>query len=389
MSDGHPYNPIEIAKLTDNERQTVRADGYDLGQDNADSRYYKSPNYFDINRATRAFINNSFGANHPLRITENSCKNGQLIGDNTAEVFQGWACMSIYAKLLRDTRNPSGREILTATVGFGREFQGLPKSEEIREDSEGKKRTVTVYDCDGGANDLSINIRNMCKLGDDRKNGYQYGRGGFTHAMVGADIKKSVVEFIKTLNQTLNLSPSGTVSIPKDPMNIDAIQPYAYLPMVQPEVAKNYNTWEGNLKKYHTLFGTLYGKNNRPLYTTNPKATSTNQNIHFDFNKSTTDLWQIGETLDNRALSAGGARNRLPIPKANSKANIRTVYVETTINGQSKLVKVGTNGTNLIGFDQLGSEYTMVDRAYILNYLGFAVSTNESTYNGRTLAANL
>lgn len=286
-----------------------------------------------------------------------------------------WNMIGSYAKDLSTGNNPLKTKIKTATVGFGAVFTpagGLPTIKKVVDGTE-----IDVVNCDaittrytdGTTNDA----RNLCKLGEL---GYGYGDGGFLATSEASAVSKSVVEFAKRLNQTIPSMPAGSISIPKDPLSVNSIQPYAYLPMLQPEVGKNLATWEGNLKKYDTLFGTLYGKDGIRLYTTSETATEKNGNFPFALNPKARDLWQSSNEKDNTGVLVGGARSRLKHPSTSNLSSVRSVYVES--NG--KLQKVSSNGTTLTDFDKLVG-YDLIDKAYILNFLGFKVSVNEDSYN--------
>lgn len=294
-----------------------------------------------------------------------------------------WEYIGAYAKKLRDPSNPSGQEIKTATVGFGDVFaQNVGTKPYTYTGPDGKPVTIQVANCDAYT---SVDARNLCKLGTQ---GYGFGEGGFTATSSADAVAESVVRFVGNLKQEISTSPAGTISIPRDPLSVDSLQPYAYLPMIQPEVGKNLVTWAGNLKKYHTIFGTLYGQGNARLYVPNSRNVATQGNANFPsaLNPDAMDLWQTGASQGNNAsVDVGGSRSQLKNPTTSNKANVRTVYVEkrTIVGGNvtgSELVKVGTDGTRLIGFDNLGDEYGIVDRAYILNFLGFSVPVEMDAY---------
>uniref|UniRef100_UPI001953EA26 hypothetical protein n=1 Tax=Stenotrophomonas maltophilia TaxID=40324 RepID=UPI001953EA26 len=58
----------------------------------------------------------------------------------------------------------------------------------------------------------------------------------------------------------------GTITIPDDPYRADSQLAVAYYPMVEAKVAKARAIWPGNVKKYNLNKGTLYGKNEQPLF---------------------------------------------------------------------------------------------------------------------------
>jgi len=132
----------------------------------------------------------------------------------------GWACMGEYSKKLRDVTNPSKRSILTATVGFGKEFAGIKTSV----DGTGK----TVYHCDESASSSitpSDHVKNLCKLGSEA-----YGGGGFYYTTDADSLAASVTSFTAKLTQIIETAPSGTITIPNDPLSSTNLQPFAYLP---------------------------------------------------------------------------------------------------------------------------------------------------------------
>lgn len=318
-----------------------------------------------------ALADNTFSPSSPL-----------LSGNEDA----GWRYISSFARTLREEK-----EIKTAIVAFGSSFTpngGLPTTQVAGN---------TVVNCDelvaiseGSNRDLSLNndaVRNLCRWGEKS---YGYGEGGFLATSEPAHVTENIRTFATTLNQTLPTSPAGTISIPYDPLSANSIQPYAYLPMVQPEVDKAVATWGGNLKKYHTVNGTLYGKGadgntvGERLYQAHASPTEGNGNFPFALNPQAQDLWQTEAKANNASVEVGGVFNRLAHPSVANKSNVRSVFVETIKNGTSTLQKVGTDGTRLIDFDKLGSEYSVVDKAYILNFLGYNVPIEESAYSNVT-----
>ncbi|MDO4427348.1 MAG: PilC/PilY family type IV pilus protein [Moraxella sp.] len=311
-------------------------------------------------------------------------QNAKFSTDNTFQPsfpgYNGWPYIGAYAKMLASGNNPIGQKIKTATLGFGSVFDQDNVSTKPYLNSEGK--IEEIIDCDTIS---GVDAKNLCRLGGK---GFGFGEGGFTATSNPAVVAKSVVDFAEDLNNALPASPAGTMSIPRDPLSVDNIQPYGYLPMIRPEVGENLVTWEGNLKKYHTLSGTLYGQNNTRLYVPNPVNLATQGNGAFPaaLNPQAMDLWQTGASQENNAaVDVGGTRSKLKVPTASKKSDIRTVYIEKLSRGSdgkisSELQKVGTDGTRLIGFDNLGDFYTTVHKAYILNFLGYGVPVTENRY---------
>lgn len=319
------------------------------------------PNKSNDNRA-KGLMNRSFYASNPS-LSVSSCS--ALSGKKD----QAWGCMAEYAALLRNpANNPKGLPIKTATVGFGKEFDGLTKTRSIIVNGKQKE----VINCDkGSAND---DTRNLCKLGE-RKGDNEvktFGDGGFYYTESSEEIANSIVDFASGLVQTINTAPSGTITIPEDPYRAANQLPYAYLPMLDPDIASANSIWRGNLKKYSLDDGTLYGQSNNLLF----------KNIAGELNEGTQDLWQSGNfSIDgstaNNDIAAGGVYAKLKSPKS-GLASLRTVYVEDTLSDKQtpvlRQVSVTASGKPY-GFDALvDSVYTTSDemnKRRLLSFLGF------------------
>jgi len=320
------------------------------------------------NSKAKSIMNNSLS--HSSSLSVNSC-NGLSGGNNSG----AWGCMADYAALLRNTANNSkGLPIKTATVGFGKAFDGLTGTRNIVVNGKSKE----VVDCDSGStsgnNKVDQNTRNLCKLGE-RKGDDEvktFGDGGFYYTEESADIAASIVDFASGLVQVINTAPSGTITIPDDPYRAANQLPYAYLPMLDPDIASASSIWRGNLKKYDLNEGTLYGKNDELLY----------EDIAGNLNAATQDIWQtVGMTADgkpaNNNVAAGGVYARLKSPNS-GLSSLRTVYVEDTLSDKKtpvlRKVTVDSNGKPQ-NFDSLTDDvYTNsneINKRRILNFLGF------------------
>lgn len=289
--------------------------------------------------------------------------NGQVL--NVDVRYSLWNYMGAYAKDLR------ARSLKTATLGFGYVFNptnGLKYK--TATNAEGK--SVRTVDCE--ASFSKADARNLCRLGAQ---GYGYGEGGFLATSQAEQVTQSIKDFAESLKTTIDPTPAGTISIPKDPLSIFNIQPYAYLPIVEPKPSESVSVWRGNLKKYHTLKGTLYGDNNERLYKTSNAATTENAGYPFAVNASATDIWQKSGTQGG-SVEVGGTLNQIPNLQGNSTT--RQVYVEN-IDPRTKartIQLITVRNGNAQGLNTL-TGYSFSDKAYLLNYLGFAVNT-EQTY---------
>lgn len=341
----------------------------------------------------------------------------------------GWDCIQNYSRLL--TR----KDVKTAMVGFGSTFSGVDKPANYTVIpltlSDGTIYQKKYYDC----SKLSAepDAKNSCNLGMESKDpktgftGYTgvggYGQGGFYYAKNSEDIVGSILAFISKLDNSIPSIPSGTITIPQDPLNPVNLQPYAYLPMIEPKVNSGLTIWPGNLKKYEVNQGTLYGKTN-PADTTassrlyiQPKDKTGNViagSFPTNLNPSTLDLWSTiqateldkdGNTINvNDRVTSGGFYARLISPVASSKPednSTRNVYIE---NGTG-LLKVGVSSGKLVGFDKISqtdyaqtltdsSGTTFNDKAvktkiYLLNFLGYDITKTDDEIKAIANATNV
>ncbi|MEZ7501541.1 PilC/PilY family type IV pilus protein [Psychrobacter sp. Arc29] len=326
------------------------------------------------NSIASGLMNLSLKGNSSSLSLDGSCAGGL----NNVNNSTGWACMGEYAKKLRDVTNPAKRSILTATVGFGREFAGIKTSV----DGAGK----TVYHCDETDTNSSItpsaHVKNLCKLGSEA-----YGGGGFYYTTDADSLAASVSSFTAKLTQIIETAPSGTITIPNDPLSSTNLQPFAYLPMLEPKVAGAQYVWPGNLKKYNVYQGTLYGKSSFPFAESNRLYVDDDgDDFPDDLNNNTQDVWSTTDYKNDKGISAnnsiyaGGAYARLKAPTVGTNASTtRNVYVESGTGSNAKLVNIKvTNGT-IVGFDQLDSDYGIREKLYLLSFLGYNVPTDAVT----------
>ena len=306
----------------------------------------------------------------------------------SGEDDQAWGCMAEYAGLLRNHTvsgaTPSAPRkslpINTATVGFGSEFKGLNVLKDIYVNGTPEK----IIDCERGSiSSNETNIRNLCRLGerkDDRATKQVFGGGGFYYTEESKDIAASITDFAANLVQVINTAPSGTITIPNDPYRASNQLAYAYLPMLDPDIASTSSIWNGNLKKYKLNQGTLFGKNDQKLY----KDTSG------ELNSDAPDLWQNGNSSGSNKIDVGGVYARLKAP--NSASSMRTVYVEDYTSKDDKtpiLRKLSVVDGKAVGFDALvdvdkdadTGTYNQLNKRRILSFLGF-----DNLLNDRALA---
>lgn len=383
-------------------------------------------NDYPRNKYTQAMMKDAVGAAF-------SCAGSMSNTGTEAEQYgkgdAGWDCIGDYAKALNN------KGIKTAMVGFGATFSGVDKPANYTVNpltlSDGTIYQKKYYDCSKLSSEPDA--MNACNLGmesEDAKTGFTgysnvggYGQGGFYYAKNSQDIVGSILAFISKLDNSIPSIPSGTITIPQDPLNPINLQPYAYLPMIEPKVNSQLTIWPGNLKKYEVNQGTLYGKTN-PADTTassrlyiQPKDANGNViagSFPTNLNPSTLDLWSTiqateldkdGNTINvNDRVTSGGFYARLISPVASSKPadnSTRNVYIE---NGTG-LLKVGVSSGELVGFDKISqtdyaqtltdsSGTTFNDKAvktkiYLLNFLGYDITKTDDEIKAIANATNV
>lgn len=303
--------------------------------------------------------------------------------------------MAEYTQKLRQLNNP----IKTAIAGYGDAFKGLTK--EITVD--GKK--VKVANCTGTA---SADASNLCKIGerfDDNPaaSANVFGNGGFYYIagekgvsnqepVIGSRssemIAKSIVDFAATLTQVIDTAPSGTITVPEDPYKISNQLPYAYLPMLEPDIATAASIWKGNLKKYNLNNGTLYGKIANADDINKPLDNLLYKDVSGRLNESTRDIWQVGDykqkdgATANNAIEAGGVYAQLKSPNPESGlGSVRSVYVEDYTSETDKTpvlrkLSVSAEGRPqgfgaLVDKDPTVGAYNQLNKRRLLSFLGF------------------
>ena len=304
-----------------------------------------------------------------------------------------WDCIGDYSKAI------GNKGIKTAMVGFGSSFDVFENTSNYTSIqsvlSDGTSYEKKYYRCDLLS---SKDAKNSCNLGmeaSDEKTGFTgftgvggFGEGGFYYAKDSKDIVNSVLSFISKLDNDIASIPSGTITIPQDPLSAQNIQPYAYLPMLEPKVNSSLLVWPGNLKKYEVNQGTLYGQSatgsnaNTRLYVSmdkDGKIDTTGKKFPADLNPNARDLWSTknyqavdkdGNTANvNDRITAGGFYARLKSPTATANST-RSVYVESG----TALKKVSVLNGKLVGFKELDSSYGAEQKLYLLSFLGYDIT---------------
>lgn len=326
----------------------------------------------------------ALGLSGNLSIPDDTLPNG------SDGIESGMPAVGAFARALRDpTKNSLGtdREIYTAVVGFGSEFnidreadaakplnQRIIRNLSYTNPKTGVTANRDFYNCE---NIDDKDAKNACNWGEKaheelpRVGGF--GEGGFYSAQSTEDIIKSITNFVSDLNQTLPSTPSGTIIIPDDPYRADSQLAVAYYPTIQPKVADNAVIWEGNMKKYILNEGTLYGRSNTKLF----------KNIAGELNPAAQDFWSDKNYAGaNDKVESGGFYSQLTTP-ATGVASVRTLFVEDWTSDSNKdpvLKKFSVNGSGKVLVDNAAltsasfndtATYNETTLRRLLNFLGF------------------
>lgn len=295
-----------------------------------------------------------------FNIGTHTLKNGSMMGHAMPEIGE-------FAKALRNPeKNPIGREIKTAVVGFGSVFDVDKHTDSLKPEAQKIIRYLSdnnnstkkpYYNCELINN---IDAKNACNWGAKSHpklpNVGGFGEGGFFSAQSTEDLIDSMVQFTHELNHSIPSAPSGTIAIADDPYQAGYQQSTAFLPTVEAKVSENLLIWSGNLQKYQLNNGTLYANNQQKVFLDDSGR----------LNPEAIDDW------------SGGMYAQLTSPFQQLGSG-RTVFVEdslsanTTNTTNTTLRKIGVDASGKpFGFKELTHPiYTDTIKRILLNFLGF------------------
>lgn len=301
--------------------------------------------------------------------------NGTQFKGNTYYGNPAWECIGEYATKLYDKGNSKKALIATATVGFGKVFEGLTDktSKTIRRPS-GKVETVEVYQCELPG--VNKDAQNLCKLGEK---GYGYGQGGFYYAAESKDIASSLKSFIEDVGSAeIDPISTGTMSVPLDSLGGLKSRKFAYLPILEPAPGSQ-RLWNGNLKKYNVKNGTLVGKDGDFVFADNTGLFS-RDNIdenNINNNAGTYDLWNTINIIrpdttkpDGGLPQVGGAYQQILEGANASTVGDRNLFVDTG----SSLTNLKVTANKPVNFASLtnGNESNNAKKLALLNFMGYS-----------------
>jgi hypothetical protein len=329
---------------------------------------------------TRGLMNTSLVGGS--RSIGSSCQSGL---NSTGTVYQGsdqgspgWECIGEYAKALYSKDNAKKDNIATATVGFGNVYKKLKEKGTVPKviNRPGKPpETVDVYQCD--ASGISQDAKNLCKLGEK---GQEHGEGGFYYTEEPQEIAESVKSFIEEVGSTeIESISTGTMSVPLDSLGGLKSRKFAYLPILDP-VPGSPKLWNGNLKKYNVVNGTLTGDDGDFVFEDNTGL----------FAKNTHDIWNtIGIDRPDTTRPDGG------LPQVGGAYQQIFENANAPIVGDRNLfVNTGNSLTNLKVTDQKPinfvplAGYTNPQKLTLLDFMGYSEPSGTTINNSTTLTAS-
>ncbi|MFW2077685.1 hypothetical protein ACG94X_08170 [Acinetobacter sp. ULE_I010] len=297
-----------------------------------------------------------------------------------------WTCMGEFAKRLKN----SGSNIKVAVAGFGNNFMpymGATASAQYS-DSNGNLRkyykcnNLTVgqsYTVNGVSSILTQDTVNACNLGEKANNNAGlndggivggFGEGGFYPIVSPEELVNSIKSFVADLQTSIPSLNSGLPAIPTDTLNTTQQLPFAYYSQFQSDTRSSQavGIWVGNIKKFQAFNNTFKDKNSNNIIDTNGNLAST------------TDFWSI--STDGANAISGGVSAKLPVQTVVG----RKIYTNRSVTGSTvseitaadtALTLIASNNTTATtGTAEVLSASSDPDKAYLLNLLGFGISTS-------------
>lgn len=363
---------------------------------------------------------------------------GQLVMQNNGAggASAAWSCMGSFAQALFDkNKNPSGKSLLTAFVGFGKSFAGFTPG----------VTTSTFY----------ADTLNSCMLGSrpgtadacaawnagrattTLPNSF-YGQGGYYVAQKASDVTGSVLGFIGTLS-TVSVSPlvTGAATVPVDTLNPNGFESVGYFQAVSPNPGNSSKlSWSGDIKKYNIAGGALVGQGGTSDFILNKDGTFATAGVDSKGSiiPSTYELWNnlavlqsdgttsakpdgglvVDTTSNNVNYPGAGTYGKIKIPTTtneptgtNAPTAFRPLFSDLDSNG----AQLTTSG-NLLAFAPAAdttaanntnandvwtlfnsapySTLALLKQKAILNYLGYNVPLDATAFpSAATLASTV
>lgn len=247
--------------------------------------------------------------------------------------------------------------IKTAVVGFGDVFTRIPSYDASLSVEENLANVGVVNGDIVGSLDDGDRVANV-----EQKRAAAWGivgGGGWYSGASTVSVVDSVNKFLKTLTTDIPSITTGSPTIPVNTLNRQTLLADAYYASFAPKPSESQQLWTGNMNKYVTKGGTLYGQDNQPLF----------QNGLLDAN--VLGVW------DRTVTEAGGKQTVVRGVHGNLKLRTdvqnntqRKVYTEGADNTRA-LTQVTVQALNT------GALRSSPAKNHWLNLLGYDVAENE------------
>lgn len=240
--------------------------------------------------------------------------------------------------------------IKTAVVGFGDVFTKIPSYDATLTEAENLAKVGVVN------GDIVKSLASGTNIEQRRAAAWGIvGGGGWYSGASTVSVVESVNNFLKTLTTDIPTMTTGSPTIPVSALNRQTLLSDAYYASFAPQPTGEQRLWTGNMNKYSTLNGTLYGKGNSRLFQTDGLL-----------NAETLGLWDVEGNGD----VARGVQGNLKLRTDAQNRTQRKIYTE----GASD-----TRALTLVTVDSLrsGEHRNSTAKNHWLNLLGYNVSETE------------
>lgn len=259
---------------------------------------------------------------------------------------KSWPCVESIATQLQQNAIKKGAnnintEIKTAIVGFGSEFSFKDTNGNSIEFDSTLSATAAAAKFTDPVQKAAVKAAVA-------------GKGGWYSADNTADVVNSVQEFVKSIKVPIPAITTGTATIPQDPLNAVAVQPYAYFPQFKPQPSETFQLWSGNLKKFKVVNSVLEDKDGLKVF----------NDTNGQLNTATKDLWVKNiASSETELLALGGMLSKLKL--------------KGTATGFNRKVYTNTNSTISPIVDENFIKANLGTRKYLLGLLGYDLTETD------------
>lgn len=247
--------------------------------------------------------------------------------------------------------------IKTAVVGFGDVFTRIPSYDASLSVEENLANVGVVNGDIVGSLDDGDRVANV-----EQKRAAAWGivgGGGWYSGASTVSVVDSVNKFLKTLTTDIPSITTGSPTIPVNTLNRQKLLTDAYYASFAPKPSESQQLWTGNMNKYVTKGGALYGQNDQPLF----------QNGLLD--ATVLGMWDRVEEVGGKEVTFKGVHGKLKLRTDEQNNTQRQVYTEGAGNTRA-LIQVTLPAL------QTGVLSNSPAKNHWLNLLGYDVAESET-----------